>query len=85
MNRVRLDIFTGHQPSQRGVNCCPVFFEKGWKVHQVGGADALADGGRLGIFLGFGIEGCRGHFTAGLFEQDFHLALGLLQVFLAIA
>jgi hypothetical protein len=50
-----------------------------------GGSDALRNGGRLGIFLRLGIKRRQGHLTAGLLEQDFHLAFGLLQVLLAIA
>ena len=50
-----------------------------------GGSGARSRRSRLGFFLGFGIEGFRGHLAAGLLEQNFHFALGLLQVFLAIA
>ena len=52
---------------------------------QEGGSAATAYGMRLGFFLGFGIKRFRRHFAAGLFEQNFHFAFGLLQVFLAIA
>src|SRR6266853_4780342 len=39
----------------------------------------------LGFFLGFGIEWLRGQLAASLLKQNFHFALGLFQVFLAIA
>src|ERR1700722_3888329 len=52
----------------------------GWKV----APGARQRCGRLGIFLGFGIEGFRRHLAAGFLEQNFHFALGLFQIFLAI-
>ena len=86
VDRGRLRVFAGHQPVEGGVHRGPVFFEKCGKVHQVeGGSGARSRRGRLGIFLGFGIEGFRRHFAAGFLEQNFHFALGLLQIFLAIA
>jgi len=39
----------------------------------------------LGFFLGFGIEWLRGQLAASLLKQNFHFALGLFQMFLAIA
>src|SRR5260370_33222515 len=46
---------------------------------------ARSGGVRLGLFLGFGIEWLRGQLASGLLKQNFHFALGLFQVFLAIA
>src|ERR1700676_348988 len=47
--------------------------------------DAPCGGARLGLFLGFGIERLRGQFAAGLLEQNFYFALGIFQMFLAVA
>src|ERR1700694_4416452 len=52
-----------------------------WRV----GPDAPSGGARLGLFLGFGIKWLRGQLAAGLLEPNFPFALGLFQVFLAIA
>src|ERR1035437_4518947 len=52
-----------------------------WRVRR----DALSGGGRLRLFLGFGIEWLGSHLAADLLEQDFHFAFGLLQVFLAVS
>src|ERR1700728_3474880 len=44
-----------------------------------------ARGSPLRVFLGFRIEGFRGHLAAGFFKQNFHSAFGLFQMFLAVA
>src|ERR1700676_3295819 len=53
----------------------------GWRARP----DAPAAGARLVLFLGVGIERLRGQLAAGLLQQNFYFALGLFQVFLAIA
>jgi hypothetical protein len=81
-----MNILAGHQPFQGRVDSGSVFFEECWKVHQVASSPGRAVWRRpLRLFLGFGIKRLSGRLAAGFLEQDFHFALCLLQVFLAVS